>query len=401
MTASAMTKTQILWLIVCLIFSFSVNADFKRAQQLLLKNDYPSAHQQFQTLANLGQVQSQFMLGKMYQQGLSVEQSNEQAYAWYLLAKNNGSYEAKEAYQLLRRKVANKLQAKQLYQSLKQQTSLKELGIRYFPKFVKLNQIHFLPNVVKKNRAKLSWSQRSAASIHVLQFDLDSTGKPNNVSTLFSYPKDDAKTRIEKAFLTWQFKNPKKERQERLTYIYLTKNDDDLLAGLKRQLLDDMASGDSLSYYVYAELVNHAYFKDGTTASTEVSSHLITAAVNGSVHAQHLITSCLIKAVYCQQDLNKAQNWLALIPQSENKKLLEVDYLLAKGQESLAATKLKNLGAKQNLTALIGYNKLLLTSQKLQNPLLAKKLSQQALLIYPQNNDLLDLLKLAEEQLKP
>ncbi len=62
--------------------------------QSYLKGDYSAAYKEWLPLAELGDVEAQFNLGVMYDQGAGVDQSLEKAADWYRKAAEQGFIDA-------------------------------------------------------------------------------------------------------------------------------------------------------------------------------------------------------------------------------------------------------------------------------------------------------------------
>lgn len=78
---------------------YSASAEYK-------KGDYAQALSDYLALAKLGQPQAQFNVAVMYETGRGVDQSDIHAYAWAMLAAENGQAGAKELADKIRPKLA-------------------------------------------------------------------------------------------------------------------------------------------------------------------------------------------------------------------------------------------------------------------------------------------------------
>jgi hypothetical protein len=72
-------------------------ADFSSALSAYERGEYQSARQEFLTLAQQGDAGAQYMLGRLYEQGLGAPQDYVEAHAWYNLAAAQGRTEARQA----------------------------------------------------------------------------------------------------------------------------------------------------------------------------------------------------------------------------------------------------------------------------------------------------------------
>ena len=77
-------------LIAALAVALPARADLYSALATFRKGDYPSAFQQFLSLARLGQPLAQLDVAYMYSAGEGTDQSDIHAYAWAMLASRNG-----------------------------------------------------------------------------------------------------------------------------------------------------------------------------------------------------------------------------------------------------------------------------------------------------------------------
>src|SRR5690606_11968054 len=106
--------------LLCLL-SWQANADFPTAKALFEKQEYALAKPQLETLAELGHLEAQFLLSRMYAEGLGVEPDMNLAYAWTLIAKGRNHPQAEEQYRKLRTKLASRREGKEVFTSLNNQ----------------------------------------------------------------------------------------------------------------------------------------------------------------------------------------------------------------------------------------------------------------------------------------
>lgn len=74
-----------------LFMSWQAAADFPTAKALFEKQEYELAKPQLETLAELGHLEAQFLLSRMYAEGLGVDPDMNLAYAWTLIARERTS----------------------------------------------------------------------------------------------------------------------------------------------------------------------------------------------------------------------------------------------------------------------------------------------------------------------
>lgn len=70
------------------------SADFEKGQEAYFSGDYQTAMSEWQSLAEAGQVDSQFGMGLLYANGFGVDMNDELALKWYGLAAEQGHPEA-------------------------------------------------------------------------------------------------------------------------------------------------------------------------------------------------------------------------------------------------------------------------------------------------------------------
>ena len=83
------------------LLSFSANADNAKGEAAMAQGDYETALAEFTKAAEDGDMNAQFNLGVMYENGQGVEQSDLKAAEWYQKAADNGHPEAPMALQVL------------------------------------------------------------------------------------------------------------------------------------------------------------------------------------------------------------------------------------------------------------------------------------------------------------
>jgi len=90
--------------IVILVFTALISlahADNAKGEEAYADGNYELAFSEFTKAAEQGDMNAQFNLGVMYEEGHGVEQSDLKAGEWYQLAADNGHSEAPMALQLL------------------------------------------------------------------------------------------------------------------------------------------------------------------------------------------------------------------------------------------------------------------------------------------------------------
>lgn len=90
-------------------------ADYYDGLRAYDASDYPAALAEWEDAANAGDAQSQYRLGKLYEEGLGVPQNFVEAHRWYNLAAAQGDADARAA----RDAIAGKMTAEELAQARK------------------------------------------------------------------------------------------------------------------------------------------------------------------------------------------------------------------------------------------------------------------------------------------
>jgi TPR repeat protein len=77
-------------LILFIIYSAQIQADYDSANVALKAGDYEIAFNEFQSLAEAGNAEAQNKLGMMYQRGIGIPQDPAEALKWYRKAADDG-----------------------------------------------------------------------------------------------------------------------------------------------------------------------------------------------------------------------------------------------------------------------------------------------------------------------
>ena len=90
-------RQSIIVLIFLLLFFGKASADFYDGLRAYNSGDYLGAALEWVTAGGQGDVNSQFRLAQLYEQGLGVPQDFVQAHRWYSIAASQGHAEARNA----------------------------------------------------------------------------------------------------------------------------------------------------------------------------------------------------------------------------------------------------------------------------------------------------------------
>jgi hypothetical protein len=80
--------------LLILFFGTAASADFQKGLDAYESEDYAAALEEWKPLAELGEADAQFYLGKIFANGLGVTQDYMAAVKWYKLAAEQGKIEA-------------------------------------------------------------------------------------------------------------------------------------------------------------------------------------------------------------------------------------------------------------------------------------------------------------------
>ena len=76
-------KHMVLAALLCGLLSHAAHADFQQGKAAFVAHDYAKALKEFEPLARAGDMQSQHILGMMYDEGQGVAQDYAKAADWY------------------------------------------------------------------------------------------------------------------------------------------------------------------------------------------------------------------------------------------------------------------------------------------------------------------------------
>ncbi len=80
----------ILIILLCLLTSLSVSADYQKGFEAYQRGDYATALREWKPLAKQGQASAQYNLALMYEDGRGVPEDDKEAVKWYRLAAEQG-----------------------------------------------------------------------------------------------------------------------------------------------------------------------------------------------------------------------------------------------------------------------------------------------------------------------
>jgi len=398
-----------------LLFAISsqVKADFPTALALFEKQEYALAKPQLETLAELGHLEAQFLLSRMYAEGLGVEPDMNLAYAWTLIARERNHPLADKQYRQLRTKLSSRMEGKEVYNSLNNQYGKTALDGNLYPtanRYV-ANDIRVKP-ISKPEPDYPSYYARAGVSAWAIaHYDITEDGTTENINIVASFPVDAINEYVIEAVKNWRFEPPKDlygdpMRLEMQAHTFKI----DAPSSSKARKFDReneeyqqailaAAKAESAKYqYLYAVLAENRIVSDANPMHWYLQ-----AAINGYPQAQYRLAQCLVTGNGCDRDQNKAVNWLAISADSGDAKAA---YLLA--QELLdsnnvkydprkAAGYLEVAALQEYMPAIAEYAALLAMSDDptLRDPQKAIRLAEQGRAIDANNPNLLSTLGVA------
>lgn len=396
-----------------LTFSIPGLADFPTAKALFEQAEYALAKPQLETLAELGHVEAQFLLSRMYAEGLGVDTDLKLAYAWTLIAKNRDHPLADKQYRVLRTKLESRRAGKEVFTTLNNQYGKQALFDNLYPtpnRYVAAE--HRLKAINKPAPDYPSYFNRIGVNAWaVVHFDVSAEGNVENAQVAATFPIDSINEYVLDAIKKWRFEPPtdiygEPIRLEMQSQVFKIEQASGTQARkFQRDNAEYLnailaaAKAESAHYqYLYAVLA-----ENNITAEQDSLNWYLQAAINGSKPAQYRLAQCLISGNGCNRDRSKAINWLHISADGGDAKAA---YLLA--QELLdsnnvnfdprkAASYLEIAALKEYMPAITDYAELLAMSSDptIRDPQKAIRLAEQGRAIDPNNPNLLSAIGIA------
>lgn len=399
----------LLWLTI----SFQALADFPTAKSYFEQQEYSQAKPKLEALAELGHLEAQYMLSRMYAEGLGVDADIKLAYAWALIARDGKHPLADEQYKTLRTKLPSRLAGKEVYTTLDSQYGKQALQSNLYPSANRyVNTSSRLKAIHQPEPQYPAYFERAGvAAWAVVHYDVTEDGKVENINVVASFPVNGINEYVLNAVKNWQFEPPKDlfgdtVRMELQSHIFRIKSS---TGPQTRKFQRDSqeytdailaaAKADSAKYqYLYAVLAENNIINDPSPVNWYLQ-----AAINGYQPAQYRLAQCLITGNGCDKDPSKALNWLSISADNGNPKAA---YLLA--QELLdsnnvnynpqkAARYLESAALQEYMPAVNEYALLLAMSDDptLRDPQKAIRLAEQGRTKDANNPNLLSTLGIA------
>lgn len=399
----------LLWLAI----SFQVHADFPTAKALFEQQEYTQAKPKLEALAELGHLEAQYLLSRMYAEGLGVDADIKLAYAWTLIARDGKHPLADKQYLELRTKLPSRLAGKEVYNTLNNQYGKHALSANLYPSANRyVNTSSRLKALHQPEPKYPSYFERAGvAAWAVVHYDVTEDGTVENANIAASFPIDGINEYVLDAIKSWRFEPPKDlygapVRMELQSHTFRIKNSAGTQARKfqrdSQEYTDAIlaaAKAESAKYqYLYAVLAENNIISDPSPVNWYLQ-----AAINGYQPAQYRLAQCLITGNGCDKDPNKALNWLAISADGGDAKAA---YLLAQAlldsnnvnyNPRKAAGYLEGAALQQYMPAVTEYASLLAMSDDptLRDPQKAIRLAEQGRTADASNPNLLSILGIA------
>lgn len=396
-----------------LALSWQALADFPTAKALFEQQEYALAKPQLETLAELGHLEAQFLLSRMYAEGLGVDPDMNLAYAWTLISREREHPLAEKQYRMLRTKLESRREGKEVYTALSNQFGKDALAANLYPsanRYVS-NDIRAKPLSAPEPEYPAYFERSGVSAWAVVHYDITEDGKVENANVVASFPIDGISEYVLEAVNAWRFEPPKDlygdpmrlEMQSKTFRIKATSGSQTRkFQRDSQEYLDAIlaaAKAESAKYqYLYAVLAENNIVKDPAPLNWYLQ-----AAINSYQPAQYRLAQCLVTGNGCDRDPSKAINWLGISADGGDPRAA---YLLA--QELLdsnnvnydphkAAAYLEIAALKEYMPAITEYAALLALSDDptLHDPQKAIRLAEQGRTIDANNPNLLSTLGVA------
>ena len=286
-----------------LTYSLPGLADFPTAKTLFEQAEYALAKPQLETLAELGHVESQFLLSRMYAEGLGVDTDLKLAYAWTLIAKDRDHALADKQYRVLRTQLESRRAGKEVYSSLNDQFGKKALFDNLYPTPNRYVTAERRLKAVNKPEPDYPgyYNRIGVNAWAVVNFDVADDGRVENPQVAAVFPIDSINEFVLEAVKNWRFEPPKDIygepiRLEMQSHVFKVEHASGTKARkFQRESAEYLnailaaAKAESARYqYLYAVLAENNIVDD-----PEPLNWYLDAAVNGSKPAQYRIAQCL------------------------------------------------------------------------------------------------------------
>ena len=359
------------------LFSISSFADYSTANYYKEQGDVERSIAELSKIAKLGHVEAQYDLATAYLTGQGVEKDINQAYAWYLIAKDFGHPKAQNKYRELRKQVPSRREAKQAYLKLKDTYGKKLHDLRYAPIAKHTNFFPERAKIVQRVEPQIDNNTRSGSKAWVtIGYNVNESGLVEDSRVLASFPKGIIDDLALEAVDQWKFEpdvSPTGEPRRIFDLVASftlgsenTKVKREFQRSLdeyKQKLLVLANKGNSVAQNRYALMLEHDVIEKASP--NEHIDWYYKAAINGNHDAQMRLMHCFDNGEGCQPDEEKAFNWLQRASESGNQRaqyqlaMIMLDYGTIHYDVKTAANILQEAAHNQYLPAMIEYSRLL------------------------------------------
>ncbi len=308
-------------LLISILFSTVTFADFHSAIDSYERGEYATAYDEFLSMAQTGEKQSQFNLGVMFYQGQHVEKNLNKAYAWLKLATEGDTVGEQEnkIFKIVTSEITALERAEQEYKRISDKYSTQSLLDTLYPEFISPeNGGAFDAKPIKIVQPKYP---RKAALKGVqgwsrFSFDLDKHGVPRNIQLLESFPGDVFTLTSLRAIKKWRFntianKNGKIIPRQNLLYTlqFRLSNADPihLKKGVYEKTMARAKKGDFNAQFEIGYWEMKLQVSEGKINPNE---WFLKAAIQGHPNAQYELGKSLVYGNGCRQDKAKGLEWL-------------------------------------------------------------------------------------------
>lgn len=376
-----MKKSALLFSSALSLFSASLFADYSTAKNYLNKQEYKKAFSELLVLAKSGHTESQFLVAQAYHHGQGIEADINQAYAWYLIAKDFGHPQAKAKYSELRKLVPSRREAKNHYRTLSNEFGFKTHQLKYAPV---VKHTNFFPERAKLKHTKKSLAKQSIETPYsawsTVAFNINESGIVEDARIIASFPKGLIDNEVLKLVKQWEFEQDISptgvpRRTFDIVKTFVSHGDSSKTSREFNKTLKQYASklkaladkGNGYAQHRYALMLENELI---ASQDNEHIDWYYQSAINGNHDSQLRLMHCFKNGEGCQPDEEKAHSWLVKAANSGNQRAqyqLALDML---NYESIyydvakAAEILKTTAHKQYLPAMVTYSHLLAFSDE-------------------------------------
>lgn len=352
-------------------------ADYSTAKYLEQQGKIEEAVTEYTKLAKLGYMDAQFDLATAYLNGSGIDKDINQAYAWFLIAKDYGHPQAQNKHRELRKIVPSRRNAKNAYLELKKHYGKALHDKRYAPTEKHTNFFPQRAKLIERIEPELNFMTRSGEEAWVtIGYNINENGLVEDARILASIPKSIIDEPALNAVKQWKYEpNTSPTGKQRrvfdlVTSITTESNNKKFKREFKRtlneytaQLLALANKGNSVAQNRYAMMLEHGILEQ--SFNNEHIDWYYKAATNGNHDAQMRLMHCFSNGEGCQASKEKAFYWLELAAGSDNERaqyqlaMIMLDYGTIHYDVNAAANILKTAAHKQYLPAMIEYSRLL------------------------------------------